>query len=210
MDQMGVLDSLFPFLLIFTVIFAFLQKSKVLGSTTVAGASESVPRKNFNLIIAVIFAAMTVIPHVMGNYPPGADPVTVINNALPNVSLLVVMIIALFIILSMFAQSTGMGEVIYKIMPIPALILLLYIFADAAGLISNGVVPSWLGFLSDPDTRGTLAVIAAFVVAISFISSTPSEKKGEGFNYEKTWLRRLFQTPAEAWPGTTTPPATQR
>ena len=45
MENIGIVDVLLPFLLIFTIIFAVLQKTKILGES----------KKNFNVIIIYIF-----------------------------------------------------------------------------------------------------------------------------------------------------------
>ncbi|MBI5073475.1 hypothetical protein HZA99_06685, partial [Candidatus Woesearchaeota archaeon] len=54
MESYGLTDALLPFLLIFTILFAMLQKTKILG----AG------KKNFNVMVSFIIAAMVVIPHI--------------------------------------------------------------------------------------------------------------------------------------------------
>jgi len=50
-------------ILIFTIIYAALYKSKILGED----------RKNFNVIIALVVALSVIIPHVLGTYPAGYD-----------------------------------------------------------------------------------------------------------------------------------------
>ena len=65
LERLGVLDVLVPFLLIFTIIYAILLKTKILGE-----------KKEFNIIIALVFAMAVIIPHVMNWYPPGGDVVT--------------------------------------------------------------------------------------------------------------------------------------
>ena len=80
LNNLGVMDSLLPFLLIFTIVFAVLEKTKIIGEG----------KKQFNVIIALVISLMVVIPHVTGNYPPGQDAVQTINNALPNVSVVII------------------------------------------------------------------------------------------------------------------------
>src|SRR3989338_5040779 len=93
LERIGFVDVLLPFLLIFTVIFAILEKTKILGEG----------KKSMNVGIAFIFALLVVVPHVTGNFPAGYDPVAIINAALPSVSLVVVAIIALMILIGVFA-----------------------------------------------------------------------------------------------------------
>ncbi len=63
LDRIGFVDILLPFLLIFTIIFAVLEKTKILGEG----------KKNMNVGIALIFALITVIPHATGNFPAGCS-----------------------------------------------------------------------------------------------------------------------------------------
>jgi len=95
LDRFGFVDVLLPFLLIFTIIFAVLEKTKILGEE----------KRNMNTAIAVIFALIVVIPHVTGNLPAGFDPVLIINSALPAVSLVVVAVISLMILIGVFAHE---------------------------------------------------------------------------------------------------------
>jgi len=71
--------------LVFTIVFATLQKTKILGED-----ENKKPRKNFNAVIALVMGLAVVIPHVIGSYPPDGDVVNIINNALPNVSVVLV------------------------------------------------------------------------------------------------------------------------
>jgi hypothetical protein len=79
LEQLGLLDVLLPFLLIFTITFAVLQKSRILGEDS----------KRFNTIVSLVLALAVVIPHVTNPGGP-ADVVVIINAALPNVSLLMI------------------------------------------------------------------------------------------------------------------------
>jgi len=82
-----VIPTYLYFPLIFTLVFAVLEKSKILGEE----------KRNLNSAIALIMALIVVIPHLTGNLPAGYDPVLVINSALPSVSLVVVAIVLIII-----------------------------------------------------------------------------------------------------------------
>ena len=96
LERIGFVDAVLPFLLIFTVMFAMLQKTKVLGDG----------KKNFNAIIAIIIGLLVVIPHVTHRYPADGDPVEILNNALPQVSLVIVAVIFLLILIGVFGQES--------------------------------------------------------------------------------------------------------
>jgi len=94
LETYGVLDVLLPFLLVFTIIYAVLLKTKILGD-----------RKNFNVIIALILGLLFVIPHILGTYPLGYDPVRVLNETLPSISLVSVAAIMLLILLGILTGT---------------------------------------------------------------------------------------------------------
>jgi len=180
LEQMGVLDSLFPFLLIFTVIFAFLQKTPFMA----ANATKS---KNFDLMIAFILAAITVIPHVIGKYPQGRDPIAIINQAIPNVSVLLILIISIWIIAGMFGGGVGVKHsYIGPVLAIASLIGVLVIFAQAAGIWGVNGFPPWLDFLNDSETRGVLLVVGAFVAVVVWITRDTSTP-GTGLPWKDIW-----------------------
>ena len=95
MERQGFVDVVLPFLLIFTIMFAVLQKTQVLGEK----------KKNFNVVIALVSSLLVVIPHVTNRYPVGSDPIIIINNAIPQVSLVLVAIVFLLILIGVFGQD---------------------------------------------------------------------------------------------------------
>lgn len=122
-ESWGLRDVMLPFLLIFVIFFAILTKVKVFGEKS----------SRYNLIAALVIALIFVIPHVMDRYPSNFDPVDIMNEALPNISIVIVAAIAALIIIGAFggqvvtrpAYLTGgvvlMGAVIYTIFVYPSL-----------------------------------------------------------------------------------------
>ena len=58
MDRLGVYDVILPFLLTFTIMYAILERSKVLGTEKWGG--EDIPRKNLNAMASFVVAFMVV------------------------------------------------------------------------------------------------------------------------------------------------------
>ncbi|RMF55235.1 hypothetical protein D6745_02780 [Candidatus Woesearchaeota archaeon] len=161
-----------PFLLIFTVIYAILQKTKIVGDG----------KKNFNVIIALVFSLLVVIPHILGTYPPGGDVVLIINNALPEVGLLIIGILMVLVMLGVFGVRWKiMGTSWATIFLIFSIIMVLYIFGVAAG---NFGLPYWLSWLDDPQARAIFVMILVFGILIWFITKedkSPEERAKSGF-----------------------------
>ncbi len=165
-DDMGVLDSLLPFILIFTILFAVLQKTKIIGEG----------KRQFNTLVALILSLMVVIPHVTGKYPPGQDIVTIMNTALPQVSLVVVAILAALLLIGVFAPgvmfaSTGFGGVL-ALLSVAGVV---YIFGNAAGFW-HGI--GIFSFLNDPDTQAILIIVLVFGLIIWFVTRDEKQEQG--------------------------------
>ncbi|NQV91445.1 hypothetical protein HQ489_03135 [Candidatus Woesearchaeota archaeon] len=90
----GVVDFLLPFLLVFTIVYAV--------SSRIDWLNEN---KNFRMVIAVVVGLLFVIPHVMGTYPLGYDPVQVLNESLPSISLVIIAAVMMLILLGLFGAE---------------------------------------------------------------------------------------------------------
>jgi len=174
LDSIGVADVLLPFILIFTVVFAILQKTNILGT-------KEKRNKNFNTIVALVMGLAVVIPHVLGRYPPGADIVDIMNSALPNVSVVIIAILMLLLIIGIFGHNINLlSGSIGGWVVIAAIIIVSVIFASAANWFN---LPGWLYFLNDPETQSLVVIILVFAIVIWFITKeekTPEEKERSG------------------------------
>jgi hypothetical protein len=168
MERQGFVDVVLPFLLIFTIIFAVLQKTQVLGEK----------KKNFNVVIALVTSLLVIIPHVTNRYPVDADPIIIINNALPQVSLVIVAVIFLLILIGVFGQDkVFLGLAAPGWVMFISLAIIITIFGGAAGWW-DGKFERWMTSVFGPDAIAILVMILVFGIVISFITSEPSEEKG--------------------------------
>jgi hypothetical protein len=166
LQEMGFTDIFLPFVLIYTIVFAILQKIELFGK----GKS-----RKFNSIIALALSIGVIIPHSLNQYPPGTDVVVILNNALPNISLLIIGIVFFLIIIGMFGGSAAWGEnLIGGAVSVIALILVAVIFGSAAGWWEPGGA---LSFLSDPDIQAVILIIAVFWIIISTITKEDEKDK---------------------------------
>jgi hypothetical protein len=162
LESLGILDVLLPFLLIFTISFAVLNKSKVLGKDS----------KRFNVIISVVFAFAAIIPHVIGGQP---DVVPIINSALPNVSLLMIASMMVLILIGVFGSDVNVGGTdLAGIVVLFSIVAVGWVFMSSAGLVNT------IPFLQDPQTRSMLVAVLVFAVVVWFITAEPNEES-KGF-----------------------------
>ena len=84
MAKLGVYDVVLPFLLIFTLVFAFLEKSKVLGVEIVHynGKDYTYTRKNLNSVVAFTIGFFVIA---------SAQLVRIISEIVANTMIIVVM-----------------------------------------------------------------------------------------------------------------------
>ncbi len=169
LEEMGMLDSLLPFILVFTILFAILQKTKIIGEG----------KRQFNTLVALVLSLMVVIPHVTGRYPPGQDVVVIINQALPQVSLVVVAILAALLLIGVFAPGVMFGGTSFgAFLALFVMGIVVFIFGNAAGFWENNV--GFLSFLNDPDTQAVVVIVLVFALIIWFITRDSSEVKVGG------------------------------
>jgi len=169
LERVGFVDVLLPFLLIFTVIFAVLDKTKIMGEG----------KRNMNVAIALIFALIVVIPHVTGNFPAGYDPVKIINSALPSVSLVVIAVIALMILIGVFAHDRIMlGVTAPGWIGFISVVVLVFIFGSSAGWWSGGFI-AWIDGIFGSDILAIVIMLLVFGIIIAFVTGGgETEKRG--------------------------------
>ena len=158
LDTLGISDVLLPFLLVFTIVFAVIHKSKMFGEQ----------KKNIDVMVALIMGLAVIIPHVTNSYPPDWDVVNIMNAALPNVSLVIIAILAIMLIIGLLGGTpTWSGSNLNGIIVILAFVTVVYIFGSAANFWT---ISDKLWFLSDPDTQALVVVILVFGILVSFIT----------------------------------------
>lgn len=57
-DTIGLYDVVLPFILVFTIVFAILEKTKVLGTEDISG--KEYPRKNLNAMVAFVMSFLVI------------------------------------------------------------------------------------------------------------------------------------------------------
>ncbi len=177
LDAAGFQDVVLPFFLIFTVIFAVLQKTHPLGK-----------KKSFNVVFALVVSLLVVIPHVTGTYQ-GFDVVSAINSAIPKVSYWVVLGIMFLVLLGTFGISLDFGENgtehgLRSLVIWGSFLIVALIFAQSAGWLHW----EWLGNilnLIDPNAISLFIIILVFVAMIAFISGGEDDEADELKKYYK-------------------------
>ena len=157
-DRLGVYDVILPFLLVFTLVFAILERTKIFGTDKVGG--NEYPKKSLNAMAAFVIALLVVA---------SSQIVGVINRSLAKIVLLLVLSISfLMLIGTFFGKDEDVklekGPWRAGMMAFMGLGILL-IFANELGWLEPGwnyVVNNW-----DSSVVGSIVL---FIIIISFVS----------------------------------------
>lgn len=90
--KIGLYDVVLPFLLVFTIVFAILEKSKILGVDKTKDGEEY-PKRNLNSMVAFCIAFFVVA---------STEIVRVINEGLANVALLMIIAVCFLMLVGTF------------------------------------------------------------------------------------------------------------
>lgn len=156
LQSWGVTDALLPFLLLFALVFAILQKVALFKT------DADKPDKKLHGIIAFAIGALVVLPHITGTYPdPRTDPINIINTFLPGAAVLLLVILMVILL-------TG-------VIKFPNLPVRLVVFGATILLMLTMIfqafpafAPAWL--IDDPNMQALLLVLLVFGLIIWFIT----------------------------------------
>src|SRR3989344_1120577 len=170
LDELGVTDVMLPFLLIFTIFFAILQKTRILGEN----------KKNMNMAVALVIALIVVVPHVTGAYPSDdSDPVVIMNRALPGVSIVVVAIVMLLILIGLFGGEYKMfGWALSGWVTLFSVILIVFIFGAAANWWNGW---EWIELNFGEDALSMVLILVVFGLMVAFVTSEPKADEKDGY-----------------------------
>jgi|SRR3989344_932321 len=162
--ESGVYDVLLPFLLIFSIIFAILEKTKILGES----------KTNINVVVSVVIGLLLIVQRGI---------VEIINIFLPRVSLIIVVILMALLVISMVAGKEFKG---LKGTTLGIAIIVIIV----ALIIALTSPPLGTGYgLTQTDRDALLRIGVPLLVLFGVIALvTASPKKPEG---KKSFLKTL-------------------
>ncbi len=170
LQAMGVYDYLLPFLLIFAIVFAILEKLMIFGHEP--GTQK--PRTNINMVISLILGLLvTSQPQIT----------YIINSFLPKVSLFILVALMFLVIAGMFGAPTGSWKGIA--LPIALVICIIAIlWALSGGTALN--LPYWLQ--PGSQDRAWIILIATVVLVVAYIGGGKDQQP-------KSMYEKLFGGP---------------
>ncbi|MEK6941020.1 MAG: hypothetical protein AABW49_03920 [Nanoarchaeota archaeon] len=158
LEEFGIYEVALPFLLVFTIIFAILQKSKILGESV-----DKHPIKNLNVVISLVMAFFFV---------RNENLVTIVNRFLPNVSLFMVVILMFLLLIGLVygSEYKGLGGAFLFIGAILSVVFIIWsLSSDSLGKNNTFNLPRWATDIS-PDTKTIIIVIAVIFLLVWWLS----------------------------------------
>jgi hypothetical protein len=168
-DKLGVYDVVLPFLLIFTIVFAILERTKIFGTEKIG--KEETTRKNLNSIAAFVIALLVVA---------SSQIVAVINASIAKIVLLLVLSISFLILIGTFygkgdeVALTGKWKTAGMIFMAVGILL---IFANELGWLKptyDYLTTHW-----DSSVVGSIILVIVIVWFVAFVSGGKEEPKTE-------------------------------
>ncbi len=163
LNRLGVYDVILPFLLVFTIIFAILEKTKIFG------LENGLSKKNINAMVAFVIAFLVIASTRL---------VGVINEVMANVVLLVILGVCFLLLVGVFfgdkeftLEKFGGWQTFFMGLMFVGIVV---IFLNALG---------WLQFLFDlfnninADWAASLVFIIIIIGFIVWVTRGPGESK---------------------------------
>ena len=156
LESTGAFDIALPFLLIFTITFAVLQKIQLFGQG----------KKNIDLIISLVLSFLTI---------RNVFITELINRFLPNVAMFLIIILMFLLILGTFGGQTPsygnfMGIVAF-------LVSLFFVITALSSDIGYGfVLPYYITDFFDYQTKAMILFVGGIVAVVYFATSTEKPK----------------------------------
>ncbi len=155
-ESLGFYDVVLPFLLVFTLVFAILQKTNILGTTN---------SKPFNAIVALVIGFLFIRSTFLVYW---------LKTFLPNISMFVIIIIAFLLLIGILGGGEFQGFTGPLMLGAGIVSLLLVGWALTTDYL---YAPAWLYNIFYTWDIASLVVIGIFALILYFVLRTPPEEK---------------------------------
>ena len=171
-DSIGLFDVVLPFLLVFTIVFAIFEKTKVLGTETIEGRQYT--KKNLNAIASFVIAFLVVA---------SSQLVEIITTVSANAVIVLFLSVFFLLLVGSFHKE---GEPIYLQGAWKMTFMIITFIAIVAiflGAIKTESGTTWLEELSSftggsgsSEIVGSIVLLALVVFFIIYVTKEPSKE----------------------------------
>lgn len=174
-ERLGIYDVVLPFLLIFSIVFAIFERTKVLGTEEIEG--ERVTKKNLNAMVAFVIAFLVIA---------SARMVAIINESLPKIIILLFLGVFFLALIGIFYSEKEevlleeRGKLFFIVLIFIAIVL---IFLHSIPMNTGEPFLYWLmRFVVYNIRTTTVSAIVLLIIVVFFmwfITREKGERKGE-------------------------------
>jgi len=171
--NIGVFDVVLPFLLVFTIVFALLERTKVFGMEKIEGKEYT--KKNLNSAAAFVISFLVVA---------SSELVQVITKVSSNFVVLLFLIVLFLLLVGSFFKEEEHGVFLEKggwrtTFMLLVFVVLIAIFLDALDILND--VFDFLKGTNQGEIVGSVLLLAVIVGFIIYVT----QEKGSGNHSDK-------------------------
>ncbi|MBS3137805.1 hypothetical protein J4232_05195 [Candidatus Woesearchaeota archaeon] len=160
LERLGVYDVILPFILVFTIVFAIFEKTKIFGTEDVEGVKTA--KKNLNAMIAFVIAFLVIA---------SAQLVAIINKSLANIVLLLLISVCFLLLIGSFFSEKEEVKLIGGWRTFFMIVMLIGVVLIFLAAITTSSGKSWLQVIIDSvvnnfDSTAVSSIVLLIVVLI--------------------------------------------
>ena len=171
-DQVGLYDVVLPFILVFTIVFAILEKTKVLGTEKVGEKDYS--RKNLNAMVAFVISFLVIA---------SSSLVSIITKVSSQMVILLLMSVLFLLLVGSFYKDAeggylkGSWQIFFMVVMFVGIVFIFLGAVDTGNgtwleilwnyLSSNGAVGG--------DAIGAIILLVVLVLLMFYVIKAPSK-----------------------------------
>jgi hypothetical protein len=159
LESSGFYTYFLPFMLVFVILFAILEKTFIFGKVT--GSSGDLPKTNINVVVALIISLFMITR---------TDLVLIMNNYLSKMSFFIVIAVMVLIVIAMFTGEDSSVPMKYAAW----IAIVAGVWSLASGTWGNDF-PYW-GYLIDGSLTWVLALGLFALVVVALMNSNKPPK----------------------------------
>ncbi|MBI2141503.1 hypothetical protein HYU16_03710 [Candidatus Woesearchaeota archaeon] len=169
LEKIGVLDVVLPFLLVFTIVFAILEKTRVFGTEVIDGKHYT--KKNLNSLAAFAIAFFAVA---------SSRVVEALTQISANVVILLLASVFFLMLIGSFHHQTD--EKGFALEGPWKTLFILIVFVGLFGIFLNAIktddktwlewIFGWLSQFSDNVSVATIVLIGLVIAAMIYVTSS--------------------------------------
>ena len=171
----GFFSVILPFLLVFTIVFGVLEKTRIFGTEKIKG--EDLPRRNLNSVVSFCIAFFVVA---------ASNVVQMLQVSLPIVALLLIVIIVFLLLFGALMGKTELegGISLWKFKGFKGTFVVAIVVAVLAIMLAGfGLLGTIVTYVSSNLTGTFITSLILFVIVVGamwFVVGSRAEKKEGG------------------------------